>query len=111
MPIQRQVTIAAGAGYTNILATMPCHYLKVIENGDRTHGLTYKVPEDSFAATFVTKAGDTIERIGHGRSGILGRPPNYNASGVPATGDILLKITSTDAAGCVVDITESENEL
>lgn len=111
MPKQRSQDIAAGAGFTNIVATICLHYLKVYENGDRTKALDYQTPDDAFTTTFTTKAGDVIERIGHGRSGMLGRPAGFTAYQDPATGDTILKVRTNDASGTTVTIIESENEL
>lgn len=111
MAVQRLVVISSGVGYTNILATIPGHYLKIYEQGDRALAFNYKLPDDAFVSVYTSKAGDVIERIGHGRSGILGRPPNYNASGIPATGDVLIQINTVSGTGTTVVVVESESEL
>lgn len=114
MAKQRQVTLTAGAGFTDVLATIALHYLKIWANGDRNSvAIEYKLPDDAFATTYTTDAsmGDVIERIGHGREGILGRPPNYNASGVPATGDVIIQLHAADNSAMVVNVYESESQL
>jgi hypothetical protein len=127
MSEQRLVAVAAGAGFTNIRATIACHYLRALENIDRTKALEYKRADDGFTATYTIKAGDSIELIGHGRSGILGRPPGYGgtsrstgllippntapAAGDSGGGDIVLKVRDAAGAAFNLIVTESENEL
>lgn len=112
MAKQRKVQIAAGAGWTEILATIPAHYMKVYEEGERLSSFDYQWALDDFDETFTTGPGDPIEVIGHGRSGIIARPPNYNGVGHPATGDTALKIRDTTGTGLMyVIVYESESEL
>lgn len=108
-PKQYQIAVGAGPTFTSIPATIPCHYLKVIEDADRTHALDYQTPDDNFATTFTTKAGDAIERIGNGREGKLGNPPNFAYSG--QTASTILKIRSHDNSAITIDVTESASQL
>lgn len=109
--IQRSVNIPAGAGYVSIRATIPAHYVKIYEQATRSLALDYTLPNDSFAQVYTTKAGDAIELVGHGRSGILGMSPDYAAVGSPVLGDIYLKLRTTAGAGTDVIVLESESEL
>lgn len=112
MSVQRQVTVAAGAGFTNIEATIPVHFLRVWPNGDRNvAALEYQTPDDDFATTFTTDVtmGDIIERIGHGRHGLLGHHAAFTQSEQTAT--VLLKVRFADAVSRIVNVYESENPL
>ena len=111
MPKQRVVNIPAGAAYVSIRATLPAHYTKVYENGERLKDLEYRLPDDNFVQVYRTVEGDVIELIGHGRSGILGRPPDFNASAQPSVGDVILHLRTQDATETNVTVYESENEL
>jgi hypothetical protein len=114
MPKQYQVTIAAGADFTPIRATTPCHYVIIWLDGDRSLvALEYQLPDDDFATTYTTDevAGDPIIRLGHGKSGLIGRPPGYNASGQPALGTNMVQIRAADGSEVVVNVIESENQL
>ena len=114
MPVQRAATIAAGAGFTAVRATIPVHYLKVYRNADRNAAaIEYQLPDDAFATTYTTDAssGDIIELLGHGRSGLLGVPPGFNAVGAPALGTELIRLRSADSAEITVTVYESESDL
>ena len=111
MPTQRMVTIAAGAGYTDIPVTIPCHYMKIYEDGDRTKDLEYTLLGDGHVQVYRTKDGDAIELMGPGRVGLLGRPEDYNAVGAPAMAEVPIKVRTQDAAGTDVIVYESESEL
>lgn len=112
MPKQRKVTIGAGPTYTNIVATIPLHYLKVYPDGDRNlAAMNYKTPDDNFTAVLTTDAssGDMIERLGPGRSGLLGYPAAFTASLQAAT--VLLQVKFADDVSRDVIVHESENAL
>ena len=111
MPKQSTVAVAAGASFTSIRASIALHSLKVYEDGERTHLIEYQRKDDSFATTYTAAAGDIIQIIGHGKSGLLGRPPGYNASGIPAQGDIVLKVRDQSGSAINVIVEESENQL
>lgn len=127
MPKQRIVSVAAGAGFTNIRASIACHYLRVQEDGDRSLNIEYKRADDDFDQVYTTKAGDVIEVLGHGRSGLIGRPPGYcgtsratndllppntaEASDDSGGGDIILKVRDADSSAFDLQVYESENEL
>lgn len=108
----RKVTVAAGAGFTDISATIPLHFLKVYPDGDRNvAALEYKTPDDSFTATLTTDVslGDIIERLGSGRHGLLGIPAVFSASLQTAT--VLLKVRFADGLSRDVIVFESETSL
>ena len=112
MAKQRSVTIAAGAGFTDVSATIPLHYLKIWPDGDRNiAALEYKVPDDAFATTFSTDVsiGDIIERLGPARHGLLGIPAAFSASGQVAT--VLIKLRFADGVSRNVNVLESESAL
>lgn len=108
-PKQYQLSVGAGPTFTSISATIPCHYLKIIEDADRTHALDYQTPDDNFATTFTTKAGDAIERIGNGRNGWLGHGADFSYSG--QTASVILKIRAHDNSAITIDVTESGSQL
>ncbi len=57
MPKQAKVTIAAGAGFTDIPSTIPSHQVQIWPDGDRNlSAMEYKIPDDSFTATQTTDA-------------------------------------------------------
>lgn len=123
--------LGGAAGFTTIRAKIPCHSLKVYQDGARNKAFIYKRKDDGtddgFQIEFTTQAGDPITILGHGRSGIIGRPPNYNgynhilghnepqevASGVDDTGggDVILMIKASDDSTPDVVVNESVNEL
>lgn len=113
MSKQRQVTLTGGAGvFDSISATIPLHYLKIWPDGDRqVTTMEYKIPDDSFVQTFITDSsiGDIIERIGPGRSGLLGVPTAYGRSDQVAT--VIIKIHAGDNSAMKINILESENAL
>jgi hypothetical protein len=112
MSVQRQVTTTAGAGFTNISATIPVHFLRIWPNADRNvAALEYQLPDDDFATTYTTDVsmGDIIERIGHGRHGLLGHHAAFTASSQTAT--ILAKVRFADGTSRIVNVYESENPL
>ena len=109
---QRQVAVGIGPDYTSIRATIPCHYMKVWEDGERAHDLEYTLPDDGFLTVYRTKdLYDVIELIGHGRAGPIGRPAGYCAENVPALGDIVMKIRAQDASAITINVYESVSEL
>ena len=120
MPKQRLITTNPG-GYTAIRATTAVHYLKVYKDGDRDTALMYKEKSDGFIAEYTTAVTDAVEQIGHGRSGLIGRPPNYNAEDTPLLvapaaddsggGDVILYVKMSDDSAKDIVIYESENEL
>lgn len=111
MPKQRIVSLAAGGGYTDVLATIAAHYVKIYEDGSRSKAFMYKLPNDTFTQVYTTKAGDFIELLGAGRGGIVGRPPGYNAYQIPATGDIVIQMKAFDDSATDVVVLESVSEL
>jgi len=111
MPIQRQIT-SAGATYDDIVATIPCHYLKIWPDGDRNvAALQYKLPNDSFTAVYTSDVsiGDVIELVGPGRHGFLGVPAEFARSGQAAT--VMAKVRFADSASRVINILEDETQL
>lgn len=127
MSKQRIVTLSGGADYTIIRASMPCHTLRVYQDGVRDTAFIYKKSDDGFVEEYTTQAGDQVQVLGHGRSGIIGRPPGYNgwnsilgyaepvttapATGDSGGGDIILYIKSDDGSSPDVVVVESESEL
>ena len=127
MSKQRIVTLDGAASFTVIRATMPCHSMRVYQDGVRDTDFVYKKGDDGFVEEYTTQAGDAIQLIGHGRSGILGRPPEYNgynailaiqeppevAPGVGDSGggDIVLYIKAADDSTPDVVVVESESEF
>jgi len=112
MSKQRKVTVAAGAGFTDIPATIPCHSVQVWPDGDRNvAALEYKVVDDNFTATFTTDAsiGDILQFVGHGSHGLLGFPAAFSASLQIAT--ILTKVRFADGISRDVIVYEDENPL
>jgi hypothetical protein len=82
MPKQSKVTIAAGAGFTDVPATIPSHQVQIWPDSDRNAAaMEYKVPDDNFTATFTTDAslGDILQFIAPGDS-LLGYPAAFSAS-------------------------------
>ena len=122
MAKQRLVLLDGGSDFTLIRASIPAHAMKVYQDGARDKVLVYKTPFDDFDATYTCKAGDPIQLVGHGRSGILAKPPNYAGENqppltAPAAGDsgggrVALQVKfSDDADDTYVVVVESENEL
>lgn len=131
MPKQRLVPLDGGASFTNIRASINCHTIKVYQDGDRDMAFEYQTVKDGFDETYTTQAGDPIQEVGHGRSGILGRAPGFGGiSRGPATfgdkipaevaattgdsggGDIVLKVKDlADSSDKFVVVIESESEL
>ena len=125
MPRERLVPLDGGSDFTTIRASMPCHSLKVYQDGTRDKSFVYKRKadgtEDGFSVEFTTQAGDPIVLLGAGRSGILGRPPSYDAKDVPVDtaattgdsgcGDPILMIKASDDSTPNITIIESESEL
>ena len=112
MAKQRKLATTAGAGFTDIVATIPLHYLKIWPDGDRNvNALEYQLPDDAFVTTYTTDVsiGDMIERLGPGRHGLLGIPAAFSASGQAAT--ILVKLRFADGTSRSVNIYESETSL
>lgn len=132
MPKTRIVTINAG-GYTAIRATIPAHYMRIEQNAaTKSKALMYKrrnLTDHRIAANQVVtftdpitlETGKGIDLIGHGRSGILGKPPNYAGIGYPVEtavsatdsggGDIVAYVKASDDASFDVFVIESESEL
>lgn len=123
MAKQRVVTLNGGgdgSAFTNIRASIPCHVLRVYQDGQRNVQFVYKRKEDNFTEEYTTDQGDIINILGHGRSGIIGRAPSYSAAGTPPTtaaavgdsggGDIILKIKALTTATPDVVVYESESE-
>lgn len=118
MPAQRLVPLN-GASFTNIRASIPCHMMRVFLDGTRNVALVYQLARDNFATTYTSDTGDILVQFGPGQQSILGRPPSYNASGVPANtaaatgdsggGDIVMKVKASDASSPSVEVYESEN--
>lgn len=120
---QRIITLAAGAGFTNIRATIAAHVMVIKENGERSNKLDYLLKSTNFDPTqiFTTGVGEEIKIIGHGRSGIVGRPPNYNGVGYPdetavasddsGGGDIVVKVRNNGGTAIEVIVHESVSEL
>lgn len=112
MAKQRLVTIGAGPTYTSIFATMPCHYLKIVPDGDRNvAAMNYKLPDDNFVSVYTTDVsmGDFIERVGPGLNGFLGYQAAFSASGQTATE--LIRIKFADDVSRNVIVYESESAL
>lgn len=129
--MQEIVTLGGGASYTIIRARGTFHTLKVYQDGTRNTAFEYKRKNDGttdgFTVVFTTQAGDPITLVGHGRSGIIGRPPNYNgynallgynepqdaAASASDTGggDIVLYIKAADDSTPDVTLVWSENEF
>lgn len=105
-----QVTIVAGAGYTDVPCTIGAHRMEIFDKSDTKKQLDFKQTEDSFAtATSTTPIlGNVIKLQGRGLMGILGRPINYSAVGHPAASEVIAKVRTTDASGCVVTVHEYE---
>ncbi len=98
MPKQTLQAVAAGAGFTSIRASIPAHYMEIFQDGATpTIAIKYRLPDDNFTAVYTMAAGQKIRLWGDGEAGILGKPPNYVASGDPALGDVVIQIG--DAAG------------
>src|SRR5262245_53290345 len=124
MPKRKRVQLN-GSSYTIIRASIPCHSMVVYEDATRAKVFNYKIKKDStadgFTTVFTTKAGDAITLLGPGRSGILGKPPNFVAEGQPATvaqaqgdsggGEQVLLVKTSDDASVYVIVEESESEL
>lgn len=109
---QIKVTVAAGAGFTDIPSTIPCHSVQIWPDGDRNvAALEYKLPEDNYAATFTTDVsiGDVIQLIGPGRSGQLGHPAAFAASGQIAT--VYAKVRFADGISRDVNVFEDERPI
>ena len=120
-----------GSDYTIIRAKTVTHTLKVYQDGARTKAFEYKRKDDGtpdgFTTVFTTQAGDPIALIGHGRSGLLGRPPGYcgtnpvtglsepvdtaAGTGDSGGGDPVLYIKAADGSTPVVQVIESESEF
>lgn len=119
MAKQRVVTLSGGASYTNIRASIPCHSIRVYQDGARDKTLVYQTVVDSFADDYTTKAGDAIQQVGHGSHGILGRPPFYSNASTPGNtaagtgdsggGDIVLKVKASDNSTPDVIVIEDES--
>lgn len=112
MPKQRKVTVAAGAGFTDILATIPSHSVQIWGDADRNvAALEYKLPNDSFATTFTTDAsiGDVIQLVGPGHNGLIGSPAAFTASAQLAT--TLAKVRFADGVSRDVLVYEDERPI
>lgn len=112
MAKQRKVTVAAGPGYTDILATIPSHSVQIWPDGDRNvAAINYKLPDDNFTAVYTTdfSIGDVIQLVGPGRSGLLGIPAAFSASSQVAT--TLIKVKFSDDVSRDVIVYEDERPI
>lgn len=103
------VSINGGATRTPVVATTPAKYVKIKQDGTPSEDLIATVlqPDGSYSAEITYPAGSVIIIV---RSGsILCRPPNYNASGVPATGEAYANIRTGTGATVSVQLVEVEN--
>lgn len=103
MPVTRDnvVVPAAGAGYADVVATIPARMVDFLEdpNNGGGVGIHYKEPRDGFVAIKTLKAGETLTignavAQGNGAGPIVGMPAQTNPT-VAAT--VLLKIESVGA--------------
>jgi hypothetical protein len=105
-----RVAIAAGSTPTNIPATIPAKFMKVVEDAavpSETLGVIFKQSDGTFADEVIFQPGVIIRVQGY--SGIIGKPPGYVAYQTPVTGDTCLKIRTLSGTGCTVKVTEYEN--
>lgn len=112
MPKKTQVVIAGGAGVTptSIVATIGANQVIIRELVDVPGKLIVTFSEDAFVTSHdeVYAAGAPIQLRGHADEGIICRPPNYSASGVPATGEVYCKIKRQDEVATTIMLEELE---
>lgn len=111
---------AHGGGYVNILCSIWCRRMEIIEvpadggawNGTFTaQGLNYKRSDDGYTAVHgmdvgaVLTLGDEVAR-GKGAGGVIGLPAQSNHYGQTRAADIPLQIESATATPTNVQVTE-----
>lgn len=106
------VAVAAGAGYTDVVATGAFHAVRAIGN-EAPLSTTWEVefPGDNYVGVHQYAPGRPIERIGLGKAGILAPPPGYFAANTPATGGIYFKIRDKSGVGGSLRLMESTVEI
>jgi hypothetical protein len=103
------VSIAGGAVATNITANIAAKFVKIVEAGS--------TPSEGLLVQQLNSDGTFSPEVGYPPGvpirlkqleNYIAAPPNFFASGVPATGGIYAKIRTQDAATITVKVEEWE---
>jgi hypothetical protein len=108
--VERKVAInATGGGFTDILATIQCRRMEIVEDDSvANQGLAYKDFRDNFTATKTVAAGKEPIVLGnvlaHGNNAgpILGRPAGSSGGSADWTATKLISIESKNLATSVL---------
>lgn len=102
--------ISVGVAATNIPATIPAKFCKITENVDISTVplvVNFLQSNHSFSDDVTIPAGVPIRIQGY--SGIISRPPGYSAYLLPAIGDPMCKIRTSDGSTVQLVVQEFEN--
>lgn len=106
-----KVAISAGATPTEIPATIPAKFAKVVEDSAapvETLLVQMRQPDHSFSVEVIFMPGVPIRLQGY--SGIIARPAGYSAYLIPASNEAMCKIRTVSGNATNMRVQEYEQE-
>lgn len=100
------VAIAAGLAPTDVLATIPAHFVRIVENASpraETLIVNFRQPDGSYSADEIYQPTQDVTHMSHT---ILAMPPNFVQSVAPA--QAYCKIRTASGNGTSIKLQEYE---